>query len=86
MAELHIASLAVHARPERLEAVRAQLDAVPGVEVHGTSPVGKLVVVVEAAADGGVLERLDAIRAVPGVLSAHLVFHRILPDTQEAIP
>lgn len=80
MAELHIASLAVHARPERLEVVRAQLDNVPGVEVHGASPLGKLVFVVEAAADAGILERLTAIRDLPGVLAAHLVFHRILPD------
>ena len=78
-AELHISSLLVHAHPAALERVRATIDALDGVDVHGASREGKIVVTLECASEGGITERLAAIREVPGVLSAVLVFHRIEP-------
>ena len=81
-AELHISSLLVHARPASLPAVRAAVAALDGVEVHGASPQGKIVVTLETASEGGIVERLAAIREVAGVLSAALVFHQVEPLVQ----
>ena len=79
MAEtLHIASLLVHARPELFEAVKANLSLLDGVELHQQSPMGKLVVVLETANEQQILERIDQISNLPGVLNAALVYHELL--------
>ena len=76
-AELHISSLLVHARPASLPAVRAALATLDGVEIHGASDTGKIVVTLETESSGGIVERLANIRDLAGVLSAVLVFHQI---------
>jgi len=78
-AELHISSLLVHAQPAALTAVRASLAALQGVDVHGASDSGKIVVTLETESSGGIVERLASIRDLTGVLSAVLVFHQIEP-------
>ncbi|CAN7163915.1 chaperone NapD [Pseudomonas sp. LjRoot71] len=79
MAEtLHIASLLVHARPELFEAVKANLRLLDGVELHQQSPLGKLVVVLETANEQQILERIDQISNLPGVLNTALVYHELL--------
>jgi nitrate reductase NapD len=75
---LHIASLLVHARPELFEAVKANLRLFEGVELHQQSPLGKLVVVLETANEQQILERIDQISNLPGVLNAALVYHELL--------
>ena len=81
-AELHISSLLVHARPASLASVRAALSALDGVDVHGASDTGKIVVTLETESSGGIVERLASIRDLAGVLSAVLVFHQIEPLAQ----
>ena len=76
-AELHISSLLVHARPSALAEVHAAVAALDGVEVHGASPQGKIVVTLETASEGDIVERLTAIRELAGVLSTVLVFHQV---------
>ena len=79
MAEaLHIASLLVHVRPELLGAVKANLRRLDGLELHQESPLGKLVVVLEAEHERQILERIEQISALPGVLNAALVYHELL--------
>lgn len=75
---LHIASLLVHARPEQFEAVKANLCLLDGVELHQQSPLGKLVVVLETVSEQQILERIDQISNLPGVLNAALVYHELL--------
>ena len=77
--ELHISSLLVHVRPTALAEVHTAVTALDGIEVHGSSPQGKIVVTLETASESGIVERLAALRKLPGVLSADLVFHRVEP-------
>jgi len=77
-APLHIASLLVHVRPELLGAVKANLRQLDGLELHQESPQGKLVVVLETANEQQILERIDQISNLPGVLNAALVYHELL--------
>ncbi|MDT4873522.1 Chaperone NapD [compost metagenome] len=84
-AALHIASLLVHARPELLEAVKANLRQLDGLELHQESPQGKLVVVLETEHENQILTRIEQITSLPGVLNAALVYHELLApegDTQ----
>ena len=72
-----IASILVQARPERLDAVEAAILALPGCEIHGRDPRGKLVVVVDAPDAGSLGSTLNTIALLPHVYSASLVFHAI---------
>lgn len=81
---LHIASLLVHARPEFFEQVKANLRLLPDLELHQESPLGKLVVVIEAEHESQILQRIDQITYLPGVLNAALVYHEILSPEGEA--
>lgn len=73
--EVHISSLVVHSRPERARAVADRLRGMAGVGVHGGTEAGKLVVTLETASEGEIVERLNGIQAIEGVLAATLVFH-----------
>ena len=72
-----IASILVQVRPERLDDVEAEIATLPGCEIHGRDPRGKLVVVVEALDAGSLGSTLNAIAVLPNVYSASLVFHAI---------
>jgi nitrate reductase NapD len=72
-----IASILVQVRPERLDEVEATIAALPGCEIHGRDPRGKLVVVVESLDAGSLGSTLNAIALLPHVYSASLVFHAI---------
>jgi nitrate reductase NapD len=72
--EIHIAGAIVHVAPGRLPQARSAIGEMPDVEVRAADDRGKLVVVVEAQSGSAVLDRLDAIRRIEGVLSALLVY------------
>lgn len=78
--EVHIAGVLVHCRPEAVAALRAPVDAIPGAEVFQSSHDGKLVVVIEADCAKSVLDAIDAIRALPEVLNAALVYQHSEPE------
>ena len=77
--EIHISSLVVHSRPSQATAVAARIWEMPGVEVRGGVEAGKLVVTLETANESEVVERLNAIQLLEGVLAATLVFHHVEP-------
>ena len=77
--EIHISSLVVHSRPSQAAAVAARLREIPGVEIRGGVEAGKLVVTLETASESEVVERLNAMQLLDGVLAATLVFHHFEP-------
>lgn len=74
--ELHISSVIVHVRPERAGAAAAAIERLQGAEIHQRTEAGKLIVTLETATTGAVLDRLTAIQDLPGVVSAALVYHQ----------
>ncbi|MFV3416047.1 chaperone NapD [Pseudomonas nitroreducens] len=85
---VQIASLIIHTRPELLEAVKANLARLPNLEVHQQSAQGKLVVVLEAEHEASILDNLNAIQNLPGVLNAVLIYHEIVewPESLQVEP
>lgn len=83
-AQLHIASLIAHVRPEQLAAIRNWLLAQASIhnsihiEIHAENAQGKLVLVTESEAEKAIVNFLDDLRAQPGVLNAALVYHEYL--------
>jgi len=86
--DIHIAGILVHCRSEGIDRLAAAIDAMPGADVFQRSPQGKLVVVVEAGSARGVLDLIDAIRALPGVFNVSLVYQHAEPSAslEEALP
>ena len=72
--ELHIASLVVHAAPQRLSRVEQAVAALSGACIHATSPAGKLVVTLETPSAEAMSQQVSAIQHLDGVLSAALVY------------
>jgi len=70
-----IASILVQARPERLDTAAQAIAALPGAQIYGRDPRGKLVVVLEGANIGAIGSLLNTISLMPDVLTAALVFH-----------
>jgi nitrate reductase NapD len=81
--ELHIASLVVHAAPDRLADVERALGGVAGSCVHASSPAGKLVVTLEQPTAEAMTDAVLAIQRLAGVLSASLVYQ--CSDTLQAM-
>lgn len=79
---MNLSGILVMARPENLSAVVAELNALPGVEVHLQDPVGRLVVVLEADSVRAEADGLRHIKSVPGVLMAEMVFHYFEDDEE----
>ena len=78
--EVHICSLVVHARPDTLAPVGEALRAMRGVEIHGQSPQGKIVVTVETTNDHDIVRTMGSIGELPGVLSTALIFQHSEPS------
>ncbi|WP_298440456.1 chaperone NapD [uncultured Ferrimonas sp.] len=75
--EVHISSLVVHVKPDQLEATKALIQGLENTEIHGDSPDGKIVVVLETANQGFVTDTIEVINAFPNVLTTFLVYHQI---------
>ncbi len=82
--EVHISSMVVLTRPENLQVVKEYIERLPGVEIHGESETGKLVVVLESDRQTYITDVIETISNIEHVLSAVLVYHQIEPlDSQE---
>jgi nitrate reductase NapD len=77
--DIHIAGALVHSRPLNLMQVIRAIDAIDAAAVYQSSAEGKIVVIVEAATARQVLDVLEAIRVVPGVLNVSLVYQHAEP-------
>ena len=83
--EFHISSFVVQSRPEQMQVLIEQLTNMSGVEVHQTSPEGKIVVTLECQNTGEISDTTTAIGQLHGVLSCNMVFHQIEQETENRI-
>ena len=71
---MNISSVVLHALPEYHPGLLCQLGELPGLEVHGASPEGKLVVTLEGATIDEVSRTYQKLHDFEGVLSVSLVY------------
>ncbi|MBI5449795.1 MAG: chaperone NapD [Gammaproteobacteria bacterium] len=65
---MHLSSLIINVRPEKLSQVRSRIEAAPLTEVHLADASGTLIVTVEAADLGVLVEVVEGFRDIDGVL------------------
>ena len=82
--ELHVTSLVVQVVPAQMSAVRNAILLMKNAELSVNNDV-KLVVVLEGATQKGLLEDIETINRLPGVLSAAMVYHQseVLEEGEE---
>ena len=89
---MNISSLLIHVQPQRAEHVCAQLEQLPGVEVHAVTAEGRLIVTVEKGDDLEMERAVEQLGAIPGVDATTLVYHHSetldgeLPAEKESQP
>ena len=74
MADLHIASCVARVRPEALDRAIAPIEAITGSPVSARDAGGKLVIVIEGASTGSLLDQMEEIRKIAGVLNVEMVY------------
>jgi periplasmic nitrate reductase NapD len=72
--EWHIASFIVMARPERAVDIVDFIVKLPQTELAAQEG-GRLVLVMEGARRGDIMDRIDALRDLDGVITVNLVYH-----------
>ena len=72
--EVHIASCVVYARPEAVDRISRVIHEARLAEVHAADHRGRIVIVLEGASDASIVDAMEAIRLLPGVLAVHLVY------------
>lgn len=73
---MNISSAIVYAKPLQGEALRTQLCALDGVEVHASTDDGKLIVTIECANDLLAIDTYKTIEHLNGVLSVAMIFQQ----------
>ncbi len=84
---MSISGLVIHARPEKTGLVRAELCRQDGVQVHGESADGRLVVTVDRSDDAAAIETISGFQNLQHVFSVSLVyshFDHIPADKEQA--
>ena len=74
MADLHIASCVARVRPEAMVSAIERIEAVIGCAVSARDVIGKVVIVIEGASTGALLDQMEQIRQIPGVLNVEMVY------------
>lgn len=85
----HISSLLVTVRPDALNKVSAKIASFPQADVALTDPNGKIIVALETEGEGPILDFIDIIQVMPGVVNTALVYHQVddsPPSTPAPLP
>ncbi len=72
---MNICGILVHANPDGFNAVKQRLLSVKGVEVHGMSDEGRVVVTLEEENENTMAESLLTVQRLEGVISASMIYH-----------
>lgn len=80
--ELHISSLIVHVKPEKSTNLKDCISSLDGAELITLTEQGKGIVVIEASNQGEIMQCIDQINDLDGVMHTGLVYHEFEESTQ----
>ena len=73
---MNISGVLVRAYPEHVQNISKVLTQIEGVEVHGSSDDGRMVVTVEQDDTRDLSNLIASMNDVPGVLSTSMIYHQ----------
>jgi nitrate reductase NapD len=71
---MNISSVVLHTHPERQSALLASLGQIPGLEVQGVNPDGRLALTLETDSTDAAVETYGSLQNIEGVLSLSLIY------------
>ena len=71
---MNIAGVLVHAKPGQVDKVEKELKEISGVEVHGVTKNGRLIVTIEKHYENLIVDTVLQLHDIEGVLSAAIVY------------
>ena len=71
---INICGVLVHARPDRITDVKTSLLAFAGLEIHETTGDGRLVITIDLPERYQMIDTINQLNNVEGVLSAAMVY------------
>jgi nitrate reductase NapD len=74
---IHISSLLLRAEPEKLGDVLKTINSVPNAEVPLSDESGKIIVTLETPSESAIIDALNQLQLIDGVVSASLVYHQL---------
>ncbi|MFT5704883.1 MAG: nitrate reductase NapD [Shewanella sp.] len=77
--EYHVTSLVVHAASASISQVERQIRALEGADIHAVTYQGKFVITLEGDTQRSILDNVEAINALEGVLNSSLIYHQVEP-------
>ncbi|HYO28752.1 MAG TPA: chaperone NapD [Azonexus sp.] len=80
---INISSVILGVAPDDVAEVSRRLAALAGVEIHAAGEDGRMIVTIESISEGATVDKFEAIRQMPGVISASLVYHQYESDPDE---
>lgn len=83
--EQHISSLLVLHRPDALSRLQALVDTRPGLSI-ATHAESRCVVLCETDSQRAIVEHVEAMEAVPGVINVSLIYHHAEPRDELDTP
>ncbi|MCL1050262.1 chaperone NapD [Shewanella abyssi] len=82
--EFHITSLVVHAASKSVADIKQRLSALEGAEIHAVTDEGKFVVTLEGETQRSILDNVEAINALEGVINSSLIYHQVDSEEQKS--
>jgi len=76
---ISVCGVVVHVHPDRREATESRMKKIPGLEIHGASKDGKLVVTVETDSYRKTGDAISHLQDVEGVLSVSMIYQHAEP-------
>ncbi|TCL10122.1 periplasmic nitrate reductase chaperone NapD [Shimia isoporae] len=80
---MNICGCLVHASPDKVDAVKAAIEATEGGEVHAVED-GRMVVTIEDVEGKLASEQIMDMHNIPGVISVTLTYHHFEPSGADA--
>ncbi|MCU0789843.1 MAG: chaperone NapD [Nitratireductor sp.] len=80
---INISSVILGVAPDDVAEVSRRLTTLAGVEIHAAAEDGRMIVTIESVSEGATVDIFEAIRQMPGVISASLVYHQYESDPDE---
>ena len=81
-----IASAVVHAIPGQRDAVHAQLQNLPGVEIHAETADGRFIVTVEDTGTARASDTVIQLHRLEGVIAAAMIYQHSATEKDEPHP
>jgi periplasmic nitrate reductase NapD len=72
--DLHIASCVARIRPEAMDVAIIKIESVIGCPISARDSNGKVIVLIEDNSTGALLDQMEKIRAIAGVLNIEMVY------------